>query len=123
MPDSNLQNFEIPQETTVPQSPMGKRNKLLYALIPAAIFLVIIAVAATLLAGNKPQRPSSVTATPLPTGPTPTPKLTIATTSAFFPFVASISAVNQSLDTVDLTESTLAIPQLDLHISFDQTKQ
>lgn len=126
MPDSNFQNFEIHQEQeVVPASTVGTRNKLLYALIPIAVFLVIFAVVASMLAGKRPVRPVTITATPTPqaTVPASTGPLSISTSSAFFQYVASISAVNKSLDTVDLQESALSVPILNMHVSFDKQNQ
>lgn len=122
MPESNQQNFEVPQESVVPPSPVTKRNKLVIVLIPTAVFLVILSIVTSILVASRKKGATSISASPTPVvvEVTPTPELTIATTSAFFPFVASISAINRDLNAVDLKGLDISVPQLDLHVSFER---
>ena len=121
MPESDLQNFEIPQEVKPPAPPGSKRDKLVVMLIPLVVFLVALTVLASLLAGRR-SPPISISVTPPPQTPTPTPAppVSIASTSAFYPMVASISALQNQLNNVDLKELPYAPPQIDLSVTFNQ---
>jgi hypothetical protein len=129
MTDTNFQNFEVPQITQTPQAvvpehPAIKRNKLIYIFLPLAVFLVVLSILVNAIKGNQP-KPStriSVTLTPTPTLNIPVPyqPVQISSSSAFFSFVATLSGINNQLDNVDLQELPLAVPKIDLHVSFEK---
>jgi hypothetical protein len=124
-PNENFQDFEVPQQQkpipapTTEAEPPKKKNPLFLALAVMVALLVILLLVAVTIGKRNPKSFSK--ATPIPTAIpviTPPPSIQISSSSAFFPFVGSLEDLNNQLDAVDLKESQLAPPDVDLMINF-----
>lgn len=111
-----------PGEAPLPK----KKNYLLWILsgIIGLVFLVLVAliiIAANLVISSAKNLPKAETSTKVetltPVTPTPKPISKFATDSAVLSLAENISKLRTDIDSVDLFESQLVPPSLDLSIS------